>query len=81
LIITRDPIANGRLTLTQAPELDVSSKVVGVHAGVPSGSCQETSATAHTVFRGSLSRPSMPSVSAWRNRSLITWGTRESGEG
>jgi len=74
LMVTSDPTENGRLTLTQAPEFEVSSSVAGVHPAVPSGSRQETSATAHTVFRGSISRPSMPTVSARRDRGLITWG-------
>ncbi len=46
----------------------------GFAAGVPAGSSQETSAIAHSVFLGSISRPSMPSVSAVLRAGLVTWG-------
>ena len=59
-----DPTANGRFTRRHAPEAEVSSRVAGLRRDVPVGSFQETSAIAHSVFLGSISRPSMPSVSA-----------------
>ena len=74
LMVTIDPKANGRFRRTQAPDWDVSSSVANARQDVPLASHQETSATAHKMTRGSISRPSMPDVSANRDRSLVTTG-------
>ena len=42
-----------------------------------SGSTHETSATAHRIVLGSMSRPSMPFVSAWQQKSLVTRGSSD----
>jgi len=72
LIVRRDPMATGRLTRMHAPDAEVSSRMAGTRKDVPLSSSQMISATAHITFRGSMSRPSMPSVSAIEDRSLVT---------
>jgi hypothetical protein len=70
-MVSRDPMVNGRWTRIQAPDGEVSSSVAGARKDVPLSSSQVTSATAHMVLRGSIVRPSMSTVSAPGNRSLM----------
>jgi hypothetical protein len=73
-MVTVDPNANGRFRRTQTPEVEVSSSVAAARQDVPLASRHESSATAQRMTRGSISRPSMPDVSANRDRSLVTTG-------
>ena len=87
--VMRDPTGNGRLTRRQAPEGDLSSIVAAAQQEFPLPSSHISSARAHIVVRGSTAigwifsisnppapvcGPSMPSVSANGNRSLVTCG-------
>jgi hypothetical protein len=72
--VSLEPTVMGVLIRMQAPEREVSSRVAGAWYGWPAGSSQQTSATAHMVVLGSMLRPSMPSVSAGWERSLVTSG-------
>jgi len=64
-----DPTVIGVRTRIHAPETDVSSRVAGRRCGIPVESCQATSATAHTVFRGSRFSRYMVAVSANQKKS------------
>ena len=71
-MVSWDPMLNGRLTRTRAPDGEVSSSVAGARKDVPWSSLHVTSATAHIVLRGSMVRSSMSTVSAASQGSLIT---------
>ena len=75
--VSLDPTVMGFLSRIHAPDGDVSSSVAGVRHPLPAGSTHETSATAHRIVLGSMSRPSMPFVSAWQQESLVTRGSTD----
>ena len=74
LTMSLEPTLMGVFTRMQAPDGEVSSMVAGSRLGMPSGSSQETSATAHKTVLGSKLRPSMPCLSAGECGGLVTSG-------
>lgn len=77
-MVTTEPTATGRVSRTQAPDFDLSSSTAGAWQCCPLASSQLISATAHISMRASISRPSMPDVSANPQRSLVTLGDTRS---
>ena len=74
LIMILEPMLNGCLRRTHAPEGDVSSIVAGRRHELPVASSQTTSASAHITVLGSVPGLFMPCSSARLGWSLVTCG-------